>query len=85
MAYQVFIEKKAKKQLKEIPEPAFSRIVEAIENLAFEPKPFGSKKLVGRNGYRIRVGTYRIIYAIEVKVLYVLVLEVGPRGDIYKK
>lgn len=37
-------------------------ILDAIENLAENPRPKGYKKLKGRTGYRIRVGNYRIIY-----------------------
>lgn len=84
MAYQLLIEKKAKKQLAKISEPEFSRIVEAIEKLAFEPRPTGAKKLSGRDGYRIRVGNFRVIYNIQDKKLVILVLEIGHRKDVYK-
>jgi mRNA interferase RelE/StbE len=42
------------------------------------------RKLQGRDGYRIRVGDYRIIYKIEDDVLIVLVIDVGHRRDIYE-
>jgi len=41
--------------------------------------------MTGRKGYyRLRVGTYRIIYTIKENVLTVEVLDVGNRGDVYK-
>jgi mRNA interferase RelE/StbE len=44
-----------------------SRIEEAIRSLAGQPRPPGSKKLSGRDGWRIRMGAYRIIYEIDNK------------------
>ncbi|MGB5611930.1 MAG: type II toxin-antitoxin system RelE/ParE family toxin [Sedimenticolaceae bacterium] len=42
------------------------------------------QKLQGRGGYRLRIGSYRAIYEIEGETINVLVLDAGPRGDIYK-
>ncbi len=35
--------------------------------------------------YRIRVGSYRLLYQVRDDVLLVLVVSVRKRGDIYKK
>jgi mRNA interferase RelE/StbE len=44
------------------------------------------KKLKGhKNLWRVRVGDYRIIYAIEEVILLVDVREIGHRKDIYDK
>jgi mRNA interferase RelE/StbE len=51
--------------------------------LANDPRPPGCKKLKGRDGYRIRVGDYRIIYQIIDDVLVVNVVALGHRKDIY--
>ena len=40
-------------------------------------------KLQGRNGYRLRVGDWRVVYELQDDRLVMLVLEVGPRGGIY--
>ena len=54
------------------------RIIKAIENL-----PFGDvKKLQGRNGYRLRVGSYRIIFDKNGNILYIE--KIDNRGEIYK-
>ncbi len=42
------------------------------------------KKLTGREGWRIRVGQYRVIYEIEDVIRVVTVLDVGHRRDIYR-
>ena len=59
-------------------------ILDAIENLAENPRPKGYKKLKGRTGYRIRVGNYRIIYEIFDDILLIDVIELGHRKDIYE-
>jgi len=41
------------------------------------------KKLKGRDGYRLRVGDWRVVYDIEAGKLVLIVIEIGPRGDIY--
>ncbi|MEN9638221.1 MAG: hypothetical protein RLZZ262_89 [Bacteroidota bacterium] len=84
MAYKVTIKKRAIKALEKINEPYYSNVKEAIYNLADNPRPTGYKKLKGRDGYRIRVVDYRIIYDILDDVLLVDVIDLGHRKDIYE-
>lgn len=84
MAYQLSIKPKAIKALEKINDPDYSIIKAAIYNLANNPRPHGCKKLKGRDGYRIRVGDYRIIYNIFDKILTVDVINLGHRKDIYE-
>lgn len=81
--YKVVIDKYAQKQLSKIRSPQFDRIINAINKLAYNPRPAGYKKLKNRPGYRIRVGDYRVIYTIEVKKLFVFIIDIGHRSDIY--
>ena len=60
------------------------RIVARIAALAEEPRPPGCKKLTGQDAYRIRQGSYRIVYIIEDKRLLVTVVKVGHRRDVYR-
>lgn len=85
MTYQILIERSAAKSLARITSPHRERLTEAIQNLATNPRPPGAKKLSGRNAWRIRVGTYRVIYEINDKELRILVVVVGPRQDVYKQ
>lgn len=83
--WEVLIHRRAEKRLKRLHGSILARIREAINALAFDAHPNGSKKLIGHeNFYRIRVGDWRIIYAIEDDKLIILVLDVAPRGGIYK-
>jgi len=84
--WQVIIHRKAERVLKRLDGDLLERIRQAIRGLASEPQPLGYKKLTGyENLFRIRVGDWRIIYAIEEDQLIVLILVVSPRGDAYRK
>jgi len=85
MPYRVEIEKRAAKTLESIDDPDYSRLKAAILNWGKNPRPHGYRKLKGREAYRITVGNYRIIYEIKDNKLYVIVLLVGHRKDIYRK
>jgi mRNA interferase RelE/StbE len=67
-----------------IREPYYSIIKETIYSLSDNPRPATSKKLKVRDGYRIRVADYRIIYDIFDDVLLVDVINLGHRTNIYE-
>ena len=83
MVYQVILRKRAVKALEKINEPYYTALKQAIYNLARNPRPQDCKKLKGRDGYRIRVADYRIIYDIFDDILTVDVIDLGHRKDIY--
>ncbi|MDE1192194.1 MAG: type II toxin-antitoxin system RelE/ParE family toxin [Arachidicoccus sp.] len=82
--YVVVLSKSAQKQLDKIPDLVANPILDAIAALEKNPRPNGCKKLKGRNGYRIRIGNYRVIYDIFDRELIVDVIAVGNRKDVYK-
>jgi mRNA interferase RelE/StbE len=83
MSYAVSILPRAQKELGRVSSPAFERLCDAIRSLSGNPRPPGCRKLVGRDGWRIRVGDHRVIYQIDDVARTVLVLHVGHRRDIY--
>ncbi|SDM31458.1 type II toxin-antitoxin system RelE family toxin [Actinomyces ruminicola] len=86
MSYRVELSPAAAKQLRKLDAPARRRVRAAIDLLAQTPRPPGAKKLVGGDGeWRVRNGSYRIIYEIADDVLLVLVLTVGHRREIYRR
>jgi len=84
MNYAVFILRRALKELAKLPPEIYERIKAAIWGLGQEPKPAGCQKLTGREGWRIRVGNYRVIYEIDDVQHTVTVLHVGHRRDVYR-
>lgn len=83
MAYNVSILRRAQKELAEIPVPIYEQICQKICNLSSNPRPTHSKKLVARPAWRIRVGSYRVIYEINDKDKTILILDIGHRRDVY--
>jgi mRNA interferase RelE/StbE len=84
VSYTVTITRVAQKELGNLAEPNFTRICEALEGLAEDPRPLGIKKLKGREGWRLRIGDYRVIYEIDDTQKIIIVLHVGHRRDIYR-
>ena len=85
MTYQVFFKRSARKELERLEKVPRARVLEAITSLANEPRPPGSKKLrASRDLWRIRVGSYRVIYSITDLVLEIEVIVVRHRSEAYR-
>lgn len=84
MSYQLAILRRAVKELAHLPEKERRRIEADIETLSSNPRPYGVKKLTGRDGYRIRSGDYRIVFEIDDRLRSVTILHVGHRKDVYR-
>jgi mRNA interferase RelE/StbE len=63
--YNIILSKRADKVLSKIPKLQKTRLINAIEELGVNPRPFGYIKLTLSPYYRIRVGNYRILYLVE--------------------
>jgi len=83
VSHEVLILRRAQKELANLPKADYERVRDGVAALAENPRPSGCKKLVGREGWRIRVGNYRIIYEVDDEKQSVTVLHVGHRRDIY--
>ena len=82
MTYRIVIEKPAMKFLQKQPQAQRERLLRAIQGL---PDNGDIKPMSGHeNLYRLRVGSYRVIYTIEGDLIIVRVLTIGNRGDVYK-
>ena len=78
MACRVEIKNSAVKEIAELPKRERRRVLGAITGLADEPPPEGVRKLTGsQDGYRVRVGDYRIVYQIADPILTIFVVRVG--------
>lgn len=83
--YSIEFKKSAVKELEKLPKEIIEAIRDAILALQDNPYPVGYKKLKGRKSdYRIRVGSYRIIYQIKNDVLIIYIIKIGHRKDIYE-
>ncbi len=85
MKYEIRLIPSAMKEMATLPPSAQKRLDRRILALADDPRPRGSKELVGkRNLYRMRVGDCRVLYEVQGTVLLVLVVKVGHRGRMYR-
>ena len=84
--YTVTILPAALRVLRSLPRNVRTRIRDEIDSLAENPRPHGVKSLQGsQKGYlRVRVGDYRIIYRIEDDRLFVVVVAIGHRREVYR-
>ena len=81
--YELIYSPSASKQLEKLEHNIRDRIITALERLRIRPGSCGIKKIVGMQGYRFRVGDYRIIFDMEKEKLIMLVLKIGHRRNIY--
>jgi mRNA interferase RelE/StbE len=82
--YRVEVRPAAVRALRSLDRKVRPRIEGAIALLAEDPRPPASRPLRGRDGYRVRVGDYRIIYTIHDDVLLVVVVTLGHRREVYR-
>ncbi len=80
---QVNLSKKAKRSFSKMNEPHKTSIAKALFLLRLDPPKGDIKPLTGTKNFRCRVGDYRIIFCI--KDGEIMVLEIIPRGQAYKK
>jgi mRNA interferase RelE/StbE len=84
VSYSLFILRRAQKELADLPADSYARTRDAIRALAQNPRPLGCLKLTAREGWRVRIGEYRVIYEVDDKQRTVTVLHVGHRRDVYR-
>ena len=84
--YSLRIKRSAAKELEAVSRKSDrQRIVHRIEALAGDPRPSGSEKLAGYNDrYRIRQGTYRVVYSVDDDSRVVEVVRIGHRREVYR-
>lgn len=84
MNYAVLFKPSADRELQKLPPQIKDRVIRQLEALENTPRLVGYKKLKARPGYRIRVGDYRVIYAIDDGAHIVRILAIGHRRDVYQ-
>ena len=84
-SYRLLIKLSAAKEIESAPKKDRLRIVKRIQGLSTDPRPPGCEKLSGQDDkYRVRQGTYRIVYTISDAGLVICVVKVGHRKDVYR-
>ena len=81
---KIYLSSKADRQLRKLPQSMHELLLAKIESLEKEPFPLGNKKLAGREGWRVRVGDYRLLYTVDLKNKELTILSAGHRKEIYR-
>ena len=82
MTYRIIIEKKAEKFIRKQEKKEQERLLRAIYQL---PDGTDVKKLKGFDLFRLRVGSYRVIYSIDNEIKIIAIKNIDNRGDVYKR
>ena len=85
-SYRLLIKASAAKELERVGQKADRRrLVARIESLATDPRPAGCEKLSGaEDKYRVRQGSYRVVYAIDDEARTITIFKIGHRRDVYR-
>ncbi|MBL7134295.1 MAG: type II toxin-antitoxin system RelE/ParE family toxin [Phycisphaerae bacterium] len=83
------IKSAAKRGLKKLQTPDQVRVATCIDGLAENPFPAGVQKLKGTEkgveAWRVRVGSFRIVYQVDTDANTIEVYQIADRKDVYKK
>jgi len=83
--YRIELRPAAVRALRKLDPQVRHRLQGAIALLAQDPRPPAARALLGRPGFRIRVGDYRIVYTVADDVLLVVVVALGHRREVYDR
>jgi mRNA interferase RelE/StbE len=84
LTYRVELESRARREFLALPKEVQERLSEAIDAMQSNPRPPGTKRLVGKTGYRIRKGDHRILYHVDDRIRLIRIFRIGNRRDVYR-
>jgi len=84
--YVVLLESRAEKELKFLPQGVLKRVDIKLQALSLNPRPRGVTKLKGKEneGWRLRIGDYRLLYQIDDKDNVVRIYRIKHRREVYR-
>jgi mRNA interferase RelE/StbE len=83
--YQLTIKRSFEKDLRRLPNDVVERIFKKLDGLASNPYPSGVDKIEGsEHSYRVRIGDYRIVYAVDDSTKTITLFYARHRKDVYK-
>jgi mRNA interferase RelE/StbE len=83
--YTIELTRSAEKELDALPKKILTKIAEQLDELEENPRPIGYIQLKGSDKlFRVRVGDYRIIYAIDDDAKIVDIRAIANRKDAYR-
>jgi mRNA interferase RelE/StbE len=83
--YEVRLHPAAARAFRRLQGPLRDRIAAAVDALSLNPRAEGAIKLAGRDDFRVRVGDYRIVYAVDDAERLVLIARIAHRREVYRR
>jgi len=83
--HRIDLSRRAEKDLERLPPRGAARVIAVLRRLAEDPRPAGASKLVAVDGYRMRVGEYRIVYDVDDAAEVVTVYRIRHRREVYRR
>ena len=85
-SYNIVFKPSIEKDLRFLPKSVIVRVLRQIEALRKDPFPRQSSKLAGAEQlYRIRIGDYRVVYAVDKELREIVVHYIRHRREVYRK
>jgi mRNA interferase RelE/StbE len=84
MAYSVTLKRSAEKELDSLPPKIHDKIIKSLLELKNTLFPRKAKKLQARDGYRLRIGEYRVLYILHEKEKIIEIVSIGHRKEVYR-
>ena len=84
MTYTVEIKRSAEKEMDSLAREVHRRVTAKILSLESNPRPSGIRKLQGTDGYRLRVGDYRVLYTADDRLRSIVIYSVAHRREAYR-
>jgi mRNA interferase RelE/StbE len=84
-SYSIVLKPSVEKDLRSLPKSVIPRVVRQIEALKENPFQRQSVKLAGAERlYRIRVGNYRVVYAVDKEAEEIVIHYIRHRREVYR-
>ncbi len=83
--YELRLKVSVTRDLRGIPQADVRRILDRVESLRDDPRPPDSAKLSAQKRYRLRQGSYRILYTISDAEVAVEIIKVAHRREVYRE
>lgn len=85
MTYEIELTRRAEDEVLSLDAAIYQRVARAIDSLRETPRPPGVRKLKGyTNEWRIRVGSFRLVYTIDDSKRKITIFRVTDRKDVYR-
>ncbi len=82
--YSLAYDRRIERDLRRMPAQQRRLILRRIEQLAADPRGRQVEKLSGMEGYRLRIGDYRVLFTIDVRGKRVIIYRIVHRREVYR-